>query len=165
MLEIAAQIVICLLLAALIGFIIGYLFGRNSCSPDISCDEENETPIESRVHSNQLEATEKENVKPLDEGTAPELLDTPRNGKKDDLKKIKGVGVKIEETLNEKGIYHYDQVASWNEENIKWVDANIAFPGRVKREEWVKQAKTLAKGQETEFSKRVDAGEVASSKK
>jgi len=70
----------------------------------------------------------------------------------------------IEETLNNQGIYHFDQIANWTEENIKWVDANVAFPGRVKRENWVEQAKALAAGEETEFSKRVDAGEVSTSK-
>ena len=39
----------------------------------------------------------------------------------------------------------------------------LAFDGRIAREEWLKQAKLLAKGKETEFSKRVDAGQVATS--
>jgi NADH-quinone oxidoreductase subunit E len=96
---------------------------------------------------------------------APRLLDAPLNGKKDNLTRIKGIGVKIEGVLNEKGIYHFDQIAEWTEEQIRWVDENIAFPGRVAREQWVEQAKILAAGKETEFSKRVDAGEVSTSKK
>ena len=39
----------------------------------------------------------------------------------------------------------------------------MSFPGRIEREDWINQAKTLAEGGETEFSKRVDAGEVESS--
>ncbi len=39
----------------------------------------------------------------------------------------------------------------------------LAFPGRIEREEWVKQAKVLAKGGNTAFSKRVDKGDVSTS--
>ena len=95
----------------------------------------------------------------------PEILSGPRNGKSDNLTRIKGVGAKIEEKLNNSGIYHYDQIASWDTDNIEWADETLGFPGRAEREEWVKQAKALASGEATEFSKRVDAGEVTSSKK
>lgn len=97
---------------------------------------------------------------------APEgLLDAPKDGKKDNLTKIKGIGVKIDEALNSIGIYHFYQIAAWTEENMAWADGALAFPGRAKRDDWVGQAKALAEGKETEFSKRVEKGEVASSKK
>jgi len=100
------------------------------------------------------------------EGVAPEgLLDAPRDGKKDNLTRIKGIGVKIDAALNGIGIYHFDQIAVWTEENMAWADKALAFPGRAKRDDWVGQAKLLAKGKETEFSKRVDKGQVSSSKK
>ena len=100
------------------------------------------------------------------DASAPEgLLDAPRNGKKDNLTRIKGIGVKIDQALNGIGIWHLDQIAVWTEENMAWADRELAFPGRAKRDDWVGQAKLLAEGKETEFSKRVDKGEVASSKK
>lgn len=77
----------------------------------------------------------------------PELLSAPRDGKKDDLKNIKGIGPKIETILNEKGIYHYDQIAAWKRKDVNWVDGELSFKGRIDREEWVKQAKALAKAQ------------------
>ena len=99
-------------------------------------------------------------------GVAPEgLLDAPIDGKKDNLTKIKGIGVKIDEALNGIGIYHFYQIAAWTEENMVWADSALAFPGRAKRDDWVGQAKLLAEGKETAFSKRVEKGEVASSKK
>ena len=162
MLEIASQMILCLLLAALLGFIIGYLFGRSTCSPDVRCGDDNSHPEPQSVVS--APAPEQCKESETETGTTPQLLSSPRNGEKDNLTRIKGIGVKIEETLNEKGIYHFDQIADWTEENIQWVDANVAFPGRVKRENWVEQAKALAAGEETEFSKRVDAGEVSTSK-
>lgn len=94
----------------------------------------------------------------------PELLKGARGGKADDLKRIKGVGPKIEGILNELGVYHFDQVASWTDENKAWVDTRLKFKGRIDREDWIAQAKVLAAGDETEFSKRVDGGDAPSSK-
>ncbi|MEP1614396.1 MAG: NADH-quinone oxidoreductase subunit NuoE [Roseobacter sp.] len=85
----------------------------------------------------------------------PEVLQGPREGGADDLKLIKGVGPKLEGVLNDIGIYHYDQVASWSAEQIAWADENlVGFKGRVSRDDWVPQAKALAAGEATEFSKR-----------
>ena len=97
------------------------------------------------------------------EGQRPAGFMTPRGGKADDLKRIRGIGRQNEERLNGLGIWHFDQIAGWSHENARWVGSYLAFPGRIDREEWVSQAKVLASGQETEFSRRVEAGEVASS--
>ncbi len=94
----------------------------------------------------------------------PELLKEARGGKPDDLKKLKGVGPKLEATLNELGFFHFDQVASWGPQEVAWVDSRLKFKGRIERDGWIEQAKVLASGGETDFSKRVEAGEVASSK-
>jgi len=95
------------------------------------------------------------------EATRPEALDGPRGGKPDDLKKIKGVGPKLEKLVNELGFYHFDQIAKWTEAEIAWVDENLkGFKGRVSRDTWVEQAKLLAEGKETEFSTRVKKGGV-----
>ncbi len=84
----------------------------------------------------------------------PETLTGPRDGKADDLKMLKGVGPKLEETLNELGFYHYDQIAAWTAENVAWVDARLKFKGRIERDGWIEQAGKLAAGEETEFAKR-----------
>ena len=60
----------------------------------------------------------------------------------------------LEQTLNDLGIYHYDQVAGLRKKEIEWVDARLRFKGRIERDGWTAQAKILAKGGETEFSKR-----------
>jgi predicted flap endonuclease-1-like 5' DNA nuclease len=94
-------------------------------------------------------------------GTRPDLLPAARDGGADDLKKIKGVGPKLEGSLNEIGVWHFDQIASWNADEVAWVDTNLVqFKGRCSRDEWVAQAKILAAGGETEFSERVDKGDV-----
>jgi predicted flap endonuclease-1-like 5' DNA nuclease len=84
----------------------------------------------------------------------PEMLTAARGGVADDLKLLKGVGPKLEQTLNALGVYHFDQVASWRKKEIEWVDDKLKFKGRIERDDWIKQAKVLAKGGETEFSKR-----------
>lgn len=96
-----------------------------------------------------------------EEGTRPAALSGPREGKADNLKEIKGVGPKLESLCNELGFYHFDQIAAWTADEVAWVDANLkGFKGRVSRDEWVAQARILAAGGETEFSKRVEDGDV-----
>lgn len=73
----------------------------------------------------------------------PLALDGPVGGQADDLTVIGGVGPKIQEVLNELGIYHYDQIAAWSLENMAWVDDHLSFSGRIMRERWVEQAKVL----------------------
>ncbi len=95
------------------------------------------------------------------EASKPETLGAPRGGGPDDLKKIKGVGPKLEATLQALGVYHFDQIAGWGPQEIAWIDANLeGFPGRATRDDWVGQAKLLAGGGETEFSRRVEDGDV-----
>ena len=79
-------------------------------------------------------------------GRKPELLDAPRAGGADDLRKLKGVGPKLEERLNAQGVYHYDQVASWGPAEIAWMDATLDLRGRIERDGWVAQARALAAG-------------------
>lgn len=96
-----------------------------------------------------------------DEGKRPAGLAAPRDGKADDLKQIKGVGPKLEQLCNSLGFWHFDQVAAWTSDEVAWVDANLTgFKGRVSRDDWVGQAKVLASGGATEFSKRVKGGDV-----
>lgn len=94
-------------------------------------------------------------------GIEPTRLDAPREGGADDLKRIKGVGPKMETMLHDMGFYHFDQIANWSDEELAWVDSRLeGFKGRASRDEWVSQAKALASGEETDFSKRVDGGDV-----
>jgi NADH-quinone oxidoreductase subunit E len=98
---------------------------------------------------------------PAAEASGPAGISAARDGRADDLKKIKGVGPKLEKVLNSMGFFHFDQIAGWTAAEVAWVDENLeGFKGRVSRDDWVTQAKLLASGGETEFSKRVDKGDV-----
>ena len=65
---------------------------------------------------------------------------------RDDLQTIKGIGPFIEEKLNALGIYTFEQISKMTAKIEEEVNIAIEFfPGRVKRDEWAKQAKQLHK--------------------
>ena len=64
----------------------------------------------------------------------------------DDLTKISGVGPVIVGKLNDMGITTFDQIAKLKKADIEEIDEKLNFKGRIERDEWVKQAKELAKG-------------------
>jgi predicted flap endonuclease-1-like 5' DNA nuclease len=72
----------------------------------------------------------------------------------DDLKRIRGIGVLIEKKLNSLGITHYEQVANWTGADIERFSRILDFKGRIEREHWIEQARILATGGQTEFSRR-----------
>ncbi len=91
--------------------------------------------------------------------------DTPGRGDRvDDLKRIRGIGVLIQKRLNALGVASYEQIANWTGDDIDSISSQLDFKGRIERENWIEQARILASGGQTEFSRRVDRGEVDSSK-
>jgi large subunit ribosomal protein L21 len=64
----------------------------------------------------------------------------------DDLKKLSGVGPALEKKLIEAGVTSFAQIAAWGAEDIAAFDEKLNFKGRIEREGWVEQAKTLAQG-------------------
>ena len=74
----------------------------------------------------------------------PARLSAPRKGKADDLKEIEGIGPALEKLCNSLGFYHFDQIASWSEADVAWVDANMkTFKGRIVRDKWIAQSKLI----------------------
>ena len=62
----------------------------------------------------------------------------------DDLKLIVGVGPVLERMLQQLGITTYRQIALWTERDIDEFDAKLPeFPGRIRRDAWVTQAREL----------------------
>jgi NADH-quinone oxidoreductase subunit E len=89
-------------------------------------------------------------------GAPPESLPGPE-GAPDDLKRISGIGPGIEKTLHELGVFHFRQIAAFTPANVAWVNRRLRFKGRIEREDWIGQARTLMAGGETEFSQRQPA--------
>ncbi len=86
-----------------------------------------------------------EKAKTIDFGT----LGVASASEADDLQKIKGIGPFIAEKLNALGIYKFSQLANMTSEIEEEVNVAIEFfPGRVKRDEWAKQARNITGGEE-----------------
>jgi len=165
MLYLFFQIWVWLLIAFVLGWVAHWFFCCNNKEQE-NHSSEVITPTVAPVVSDTVKPTT--TVETSDKETQQNIVDgnwkpqgfTSRPDKVDDLKRIKGVGAVIEKTLHGLGVYQFDQIANWTSDNVTWVEKFIAFPGRVQRESWVDQARTLASGNITEFAKRVDKGDV-----
>ncbi len=71
-----------------------------------------------------------------------EILSAPR-GAPDDFAKLQGVGPQIVKKLNDGGIFHYWQIAAMSDEDTAKVDADLKLGGRIARDGWVNQARSL----------------------
>jgi len=62
----------------------------------------------------------------------------------DDLKKVKGIGPVMEKTLNQIGIYSFNQVSKMTKIEYDLLDSITgSFPGRAQRDDWAGQANKL----------------------
>ena len=68
----------------------------------------------------------------------------PTVDRADDLKKIKGVGPRLQQTLLAMGITRFAQIAAWTDEEVAEVNAKLRFHGRIERDQWIAQARSLA---------------------
>lgn len=130
MIEIASQIVLCLAIAAFIGFLIGFIIGKAFAG------EKSVTYNSVTAHGGAAAG----NIynKPL-------IRSAPRPMGKDNLQKIEGIDVSMEERLNELGIFHFDQIAKWSAKNCHWVEEYLTLEdSQIKESNWIGQAKILS---------------------
>ncbi len=69
----------------------------------------------------------------------------PRTKPSDDLKRISGIGPKLEQVLNGRGIRRLADVAALSTADVARLDAEFGLDGRIARDDWVGQAKALLK--------------------
>ena len=67
----------------------------------------------------------------------------PKLSQPDDLKLISGIGQALEKKLRKQGITSYRQLAALNDADIARIEAIIKSAGRIRRDNWIGQAKTL----------------------
>jgi predicted flap endonuclease-1-like 5' DNA nuclease len=161
MFEIASLIVVNLFIAAIIGFIAGYLIGRPKNAKIDYIDNPN-----SINNDNKSDAKVKPAINPVFRKNAqvdykPLVLSSPRLVGKDNLQKIKGIDSIIENNLNNLGIYHFDQISKWSNKNCDWIEEFLHYPGCAKNNQWIEQAKILQSGKETIYSQKIENGEIA----
>ena len=113
-----------------------------------------EQAMEQEMRQRELTAQLRDELAALKRGSAPKAA--PRKApepapdmdgaKADDLTVIKGIGKVIEKKLHEMGITSFRQIAAMTPEDAHRVNEAIEFPGRVEREHWIEQARTLSGG-------------------
>lgn len=69
-------------------------------------------------------------------------IDGPR-GEADDLKRVTGITVKLEQRLNDAGVFHFWQIADLDADNLSALDRRLKLNGQITQEGWVAQAKKL----------------------
>ncbi len=156
--EIELQIIGLILVAFVIGVVIGYLL-RTRIFPAVDAKgEAGGLTLESRqerqphsllrggksrrsTNAAAKPATASEAAKPKPEAAEKPSVDS---AEPDNLQDIKGIGAVLEKKLNAMGITRFEQIAAWTEDDIAKVDDTLNFRGRIQRERWVEQARQLA---------------------
>ena len=69
-------------------------------------------------------------------------IEAPR-GEADDLKRITGISGKLEQKLNDAGVYHFWQIADLDAANLASLDRHLKLRGQIEKDGWVAQAKKL----------------------
>jgi len=139
-----------ILLLYLLFLLAAFCFFCFHITKDKKNGNETEKKIEGEVEKIEIEKSERNFVKESVPLISNALSKEVGEKEADDLKKIKGIGVKLEKLLNSLGVYTFKQIAEWSKEDVEKVDAYLKFPGRIERDEWIKQAKRLMKEKEKE---------------
>ena len=118
--------------------------GKGDIDGDGIPDSEDEKPREAKKKKGKSKEDDLARIADKSESIDFKTLGTASEDDKDDLKNIKGIGPFLEEKLNALGIYTYKQISNMTPELEDQVNEAIEFfPGRIKRDNWVKQAKDL----------------------
>ncbi len=165
--QLTLELVLWLLLAFFIGCILGCLFRKLLGNSGTQAATEMSAMPATAPDSNPEQ--QQKPVQAVATGVAkrPKGLAGPRNGKADQLQAISGIGPKMDKTLNSLGYFHYDQIANWTPDEVQWVDEHLRVKGRIERDQWIPQAKLLAGGDQTEFTRLygISAGRSGSTSK
>jgi len=144
MVYIAGQILVCLLIAALFGFIIGWLL-RGRLVKDRIDGREKIWKINIATLEKELELARsqlKTRLQTSDEIMGKSAISESR----DDLTRIRGISQYLQGRLNECGILTFKQLSQLDANTIAQLSKEIGpFPDRIVRDQWVQQARELIK--------------------
>ncbi|GEM_PF-1693952 len=155
MLSIIGQITCCLILAAIIGFIVGWLIRgpfrkdpTDGLKQGVDTSQGDLYQLNLRLQDRERRIKELEDI---NQGLRASLAvcekgQTKETLPKDDLKKIWGIGPHIEQVLNSLGIVSFKQIATFTESDIKRIEGRLEhFTDRIRRDAWIMQARKLHK--------------------
>lgn len=146
-----------LLATFLIGCAIGFVLRRFLAKPSRPVSTKAEAPVGAKPQKKVTAASPtkaapaKKGARPAARKQTPPQSDSAESQaidagtEEDDLKKISGIGPKLENELKASGILTYAQIAGWSARTIDEMDAKLNARGRIKRDDWVRQAKALGK--------------------
>jgi predicted flap endonuclease-1-like 5' DNA nuclease len=83
-----------------------------------------------------------------------------RAGEKDDFGLIQGIDPKTARGLHELGVWRFSQIAAWAPEQQQWIGEKLDHGGPLVRLYWIAQARLLAGGVATEFSRATGQGDA-----
>ena len=142
-----SKITLCLIIAAVFGFIFGWLFKLFFTKNNIKTDLEEclrkykDMEKENLDLLNKIQKLQLDNKKITDTKSKLAKKTTPKIAK-DDLKKIRGIGTILETRLNKLGVFNVAQIATWTEKDVENFSDKIGpFRGRIMRDKWISQAK------------------------
>ncbi len=75
----------------------------------------------------------------------------------DNLRRIRGIDAVVEGALNRHGVWRYAQIAAWTAADIASMGKVFELNGRFDSQSWIQQARILARGGATAFSRKEDA--------
>jgi predicted flap endonuclease-1-like 5' DNA nuclease len=130
------QILAFLLIAIVLGFILGFAWRSISCNRRIAEMDAEATRLRRDIREMQIRAVAAEqNAARIQ---AENQLEGP-----DDLTRIRGIATVIERRLHDLGITTFAQIANFTDADIKRINQDLNFKGRVERDRWVEQAQDI----------------------
>jgi small subunit ribosomal protein S2 len=118
---------------------------QGSAGVDLGAQEVIQEPTILEPTTNGAGANGKGAATAKEEGSVEPLFEAPA-GDPDDLKKITGVGPSLEKKLRQLGVTKLEQIANFSDEDLEKVDLALNSKGRIQRDDWVGQAKSLVSG-------------------
>ena len=104
-----------------------------------------------KEHERAVAKAEKAKAQPAPKAKAAKPA--PVSSIPENLELIKGLGPKLKAQLADLGITNFAQIAAWDDADIDRVDAQLGrFQGRIRRDDWVAQARLLAAGDSAGFA-------------
>jgi NADH-quinone oxidoreductase subunit E len=82
-------------------------------------------------------------AKPKARAARKPVASKPKGRADDDLKRISGIGPKLEQVLKGQGLRRFTDIAGLSETDVARIDAELALNGRISRDDWIGQAKVL----------------------
>ena len=147
-----SQIFLCLLAAFLLGLLLGWLlWSRRRETETVVTDDRALATARTRIQALEADladcraASASAPVAAASaSGAATGLFGAPAEKPIDDLKRISGIGPKIERQLAGIGVTTFRQIANFTSDDVERVnDAIQVFQGRIEREDWIAQARDL----------------------